>query len=79
MTVHYIVRKAILSGALVPQSCQGSARSGACHRTPVVAHHDDYAKPLEVRWLCRLHHTFWHRDNVALNRHLRRNFGGGHE
>ena len=27
------------------------------------AHHDDYAKPLEVRWLCALHH---HRHHAKL-------------
>lgn len=24
------------------------------------AHHEDYRRPLEVRWLCRLHHMHEH-------------------
>lgn len=26
-------------------------------------HHDDYYKPLVVRWLCREHHLAWHAEN----------------
>lgn len=32
-----------------------------CGNPDVVAHHDDYTKPLEVRWLCRSHHAKFHR------------------
>lgn len=34
----------------------------------VVAHHDDYLKPLEVRWLCQICHLRWHSEHgEALN------------
>lgn len=50
------VRKAVLRGDLVRQRCEvyGCTRDGH-------AHHDDYAKALDVRWLCRLHHDELHR------------------
>jgi hypothetical protein len=44
----------IFSGRLIRQPCE------VCGRSQVVAHHDDYAKPLEVRWLCISHHRLHH-------------------
>lgn len=34
-----------------------------CNSVKVVAHHDDYLKPLEVRWMCQAHHKQWHVKN----------------
>ena len=59
--VQAAVFRAIKSGALTSMPCQ------ICGDVKTVAHHDDYDKPLEVRWLCRSHHGLWHRDNKALN------------
>lgn len=28
------------------------------------AHHDDYTRPLSVRWLCPIHHSEWHKNNT---------------
>ena len=39
-----------------------------CGSIQVYAHHDDYSKPFEVRWLCPSHHSIWHkRHGTALN------------
>lgn len=35
----------------------------ACGTPKAEAHHDDYSKPLNIRWLCPAHHKQWHRDN----------------
>lgn len=53
---HTAVNNAIRDGKLVKQtSCEECSSEFA-----VEGHHDDYTKPLEVRWLCALCHRRWH-------------------
>jgi len=46
---------AIASGELKPQPCEECGKKLAIN-----AHHDDYDKPLDVRWLCDKHHQSFH-------------------
>jgi hypothetical protein len=56
---HAEVRKAIAAGILTkPDSCE-LAHHGNCSGR-IEAHHDDYGRPLEVRWLCSGHHNAHH-------------------
>lgn len=45
------------SGKIIKQQCE------ICGEKRVHGHHDDYSKPLEVRWLCSQHHVEWHSAN----------------
>jgi hypothetical protein len=52
---HVAVQRALASGKLVKGCCE------VCGSTAAVdGHHDDYSRPLEIRWLCRRHHTRLH-------------------
>lgn len=56
MKAHWAVRSAIKKGKLVrPYTCE---KCGSIE--PIQAHHDDYSKPLEVRWLCQPCHRKRH-------------------
>lgn len=44
-------RYAIRTGVLKKQPCE------VCKNCYVQAHHEDYTKPLEVRWFCAKHHA----------------------
>ena len=54
---HGMVARAIRSGKLFRELCE------VCSELDVHAHHDDYSKPLNIRWLCPVHHKKWHDDN----------------
>lgn len=51
---HNKVYEAIKSGRLQRQPCE------KCGATNVEAHHDDYSKPLDVRWWCESCHKQHH-------------------
>lgn len=53
---------AIRRGELVPGPCE---RAGTDCRGGIEAHHADYDKPLEVRWVCRRHHRALDRERQA--------------
>ena len=47
-------RQAFDSGKIIKQPCE------VCGDTSVQMHHDDYTKPLEVRFFCKKHHLLLH-------------------
>lgn len=60
---HNAVNNAIRRGDIVkPDMCDCGSNFH------LEAHHDDYSKPLEVRWMCSVCHKRWHAKNgEALN------------
>lgn len=50
----WLVRRAIKAGRLTRKPCE------ICGASPTEAHHDDYSRPLDVRWLCKRHHVEHH-------------------
>ena len=56
------VRNAVKDGRLVkPEMCESCGRTRRLH-----GHHDNYSKPLEVRWLCSWCHAAAHRSLVPV-------------
>lgn len=54
---HVAVWAAIADGRLTKKPCE------VCGAEEAQAHHDDYAKRFDVRWLCPLHHKAWHAEH----------------
>lgn len=60
------VFRAIKRGALIRQPCE------VCGQFGRDAHHDDYDKPLDVRWFCRSHHMAQHGKLPKVRKLLKR-------
>lgn len=54
-SAHCAVANALRGGKLQRLPCE------VCGTTKAHAHHDDYSKPLVVRWLCAVHHAEHHK------------------
>ena len=57
---HIACGNAIRDGRIKRQPCE------VCGSEKAQAHHDDYSKPLDVRWLCTTHHAEWHKHNTPI-------------
>jgi hypothetical protein len=54
---HVLIKR----GKIVKEPCE------VCGSDKSQAHHDDYDKPRDVRWMCRPHHLAWHRTKEGKN------------
>lgn len=59
---HLITAKAVREGKLKPAKSCSVCKS----KKLIEGHHDDYTKPLSVRWLCQKCHKEWHRHNKPI-------------
>lgn len=59
---HVITGNAIRDGKLFPATSCSVCNSNE----KIEGHHDDYTKPMEVRWLCEKCHREWHKQNKPI-------------
>lgn len=52
---HNMVNNAVRDKKLIRECCKKCGVNEMVH-----AHHNDYLKPMEVTWLCVVHHQAWH-------------------
>lgn len=55
---HTALNNAVRKGLIFSEPCATCGREEDTH-----GHHDDYAKPLNVRWLCPPCHKAWHMEH----------------
>ena len=59
---HTLISNAVRDGRLKRQF-----ECSVCKSTQKIeAHHDDYTKPFDVRWLCEKCHKNWHKTNTPI-------------
>lgn len=60
MRAHDAVRRAKNKGVIISRPCV------ICGNNKSIAHHEDYKKPLDVVWLCKMHHIQYHEKIINL-------------
>lgn len=60
---HKAVEYAVVKGALAKRPCERCGATDLVH-----AHHDDYARRLDVMWLCPTHHRERHQELCEASR-----------
>lgn len=71
---HDAMEDALRRGELTrPDCCEQCGRGGTAKdgRSLIQGHHDDYNKPLDVRWLCQSCHHEWHKRHTPKRKEVR--------
>jgi len=64
---HTLVHQALTYGDLKREECEiCNFLDRPSNRRKTVAHHEDYDRPLDVRWLCHAHHRQLHAQHFSL-------------
>ena len=63
---HAMVKAAVMLGVLVRRPCEVCGAHPGEGGQRIYAHHEDYARPLKVRWLCARHHMQVHAGIICL-------------
>lgn len=62
------IEKGIIERKIICEKCGDIPVDYKNGRTAIEAHHDDYNKPLNIKWLCKKCHFEWHKHNKAIER-----------
>lgn len=57
VAARFAARYAVKTGKILKYPCE------ICGELKVEGHHKDYSKPLDVNWLCQLHHREVHKNS----------------
>ena len=66
--VETALKQGVLENPKKCEECQVKDKPFKDGRTSIQAHHDDYNKPLDIRWLCQKCHHAWHGENTPNER-----------
>lgn len=64
-SAHKAVLRSVKSGKIIKTPCVVCGSTFRIH-----GHHEDYSKPLEVIWLCPLHHSRHHAGTIDATKYL---------
>lgn len=68
---HNLLATAVGNGVVIRSDTCEHCRFTPRDRTLIQGHHDDYSKPLEVRWLCTSCHVRLHRGLPMIGNPMR--------
>ena len=66
------IQQGILQRSIYCEQCKSFGRTLKDGRSSIHCHHDDYNKPLDVRWLCHKCHYKWHKTHTPKRKEVQK-------